>query len=289
MTENAVETPRAKEKAVSFSKPEQIAEILAEANRLKLQVLVKYANDGKSVRGFVESFDAVDMTIRIGGISVAGDALLKNFQQLRVEFILLSRKLVFVSVVKARVQGKLLLACPVKLVAIERRQNSRFKVPASNAAFVEFHDRKIDLNRMDAPFFPNFMRDDKNYLMRLRIDDVSLGGVACFTRFGAISEVLKPDEIGLTALLVFPKTAPISVPVSIRWVKKTLSTVQAGQFDVVQRSFASRILKAPTVTSESLLLKETYYRLGLQFSEVSKELDLALRTCIRVVQTAESV
>ena len=94
-----------RERAVAFSKPDQVLEILNEANRLKLQVLIKYSNEGKAVRGFVEGVDARDRTVRIGGISPAGDALLNGCDAVKIEFILLSKKLVFVSRVRSRIPG----------------------------------------------------------------------------------------------------------------------------------------------------------------------------------------
>ncbi|MEY4065880.1 MAG: hypothetical protein RIR26_2088 [Pseudomonadota bacterium] len=276
-----------KEKAIAFSRPEQVLEILREVNRRKIQVLIKYANDGKLVRGVVEDLITDEGTLVVSGISTSGDALLAPYRLVRIEFILLSKKIVFVSEIRRRTAGKILLAIPDKLMAFERRANARFRVPISCAAFIEFCDRRVDLDRFDAPFVPKFMREDDSARPRIRIDDVSLGGVACFTRYTAVADAFRVDEDGLDAILYLPSTAPMIVNVSVRWTKKTTSSVVQGKYDDFQLIVASRLKLSSS--SEEMQLKENFHRIGFQFTEVSHELDGALRNFIKLVQTAESV
>lgn len=284
---NAPAANPAKDRAVAFSKPEQIREILGEADRLKLPILIKYSLDGKAVRGFVDVFEFNEHSLLIAGISQQGDQLLKGFDVVKIEFILFSKKLVFVSPIRARAPGKIVVGLPDKLVAIERRTNQRFRVPPGMAAFVEFNEKKVDLSRFDAPFVPNFLRESRTATPHLRVDDVSLGGVACFTRFNAVSEQLRADEESLPAIIQFPAMAPISVAVTVRWSKKTISAVPPGRLDRFSQLMAAR-LKSYT-GNDPLQMRETFYRVGLQFAEVSGELDAALRTFVRVVQASESV
>ncbi len=276
-----------KEKAIAFSKPEQVLEILREVNRRKTQVLIKYSNDGKLVRGVVEDLLGSEGSLVIAGISPSGDSLLAAYKLVRIEFILLSKKIVFVSKIKQRVSGKLLLAIPEKLVAYERRANARFRVPISCAAFLEFADRKFEVERFDAPFVPIFQRDEHSSAPRLRIDDVSLGGVACYTRYGAISELFRADEDELRATLYLPSTHPLQVFVSVRWTKKTTATLSLGEYSEFQRIVANRVKLMPN--SDEMQMKETFYRVGFQFTEVNSELDGSLRAFMKLVQTAESV
>lgn len=276
-----------KEKAIAFSRPEQVLEILREVNRRKTQVLIKYSNDGKLVRGVVEDLLGAEGSLVVSGISSSGDSLLAPYKLVRIEFILLSKKIVFVSKIKQRVPGKILLAIPEKLVAYERRSNSRFRVPMSCAAFLEFSDRRIDLERFDAPFTPRFMRDDGSSAPRVRIDDVSLGGVACFTRYGAVADLFRADEDELKANLYLPSTAPLAVHVSVRWTKKTTAAVVHGNYDDFQRIVANRLKLLPS--SDELQMRENFFRIGFQFTEVTSELDASLRAFMKLVQTAESV
>jgi len=276
-----------KEKAIAFSRPEQVLEILREVNRRKTQVLIKYSNDGKLVRGVVEDLLGAEGSLVVSGISAAGDNLLAPYKLVRIEFILLSKKIVFVSKIKQRIPGKILIAIPDKLVAYERRANSRFRVPISCAAFLEFNSGRVDLERFDAPFIPRFMRDETSTAARVRIDDVSLGGVACFTRYGAISDLFRADEDEVRATLYLPSTAPISVSVSVRWTKKTTAAVLHGNYDDFQRIVATRLKLMPN--SPEMQMRENFFRIGFQFTEVTSELDAALRAFIKLVQTAESV
>lgn len=281
--------PLAREKAIAFSRPEQLAEIFSEANRLKLQVLIRTSNTGKAVRGSVEGFDMGERTLRIGSISPAGDACLHGYDVVKIEFILLSKKLVFVSQVRARVAGKILLGMPEKIVAIERRVNARFRVPATHAAFVEFPDRRVDTSRYDLPYIPPFLRDSQKdeSQARFRIDDVSLGGVACFTRFQGMADLFRAEEEYVNASIQFPGQAPLLVPVSVRWTKKTTATLGEVRFPLLQRVLVTRF--RPAMSPDDPDMRESFYRMGLQFHEVPKELDAALRQFLRVVQTAESI
>ena len=276
-----------KEKAIAFSKPEQVLEILREVNRRKTQVLIKYSNDGKLVRGVVEDLLGSEGSLVIAGISPSGDSLLAAYKLVRIEFILLSKKIVFVSKIKQLVSGKILLAIPEKLVAYERRANARFRVPISCAAFLEFTDRKFEVERFDAPFVPVFQRNENSSAPRLRIDDVSLGGVACHTRYGAISELFRADEDELKAILYLPSTNPLQVFVTVRWTKKTTAAVNQGEYSEFQRIVANRIKLMPN--SDEMQMKETFFRIGFQFTEVNSELDGSLRAFMKLVQTAESV
>lgn len=276
-----------KEKAIAFSRPEQVLEILREVNRRKTQVLIKYSTEGKIVRGVVEDLLGAEGSLVVSGISSAGDSLLAPYKLVRIEFILLSKKIVFVSKIKQRVPGKILLAIPEKLVAFERRSNSRFRVPMACAAFLEFADRRIDMERFDAPFTPRFMRDDGSTAPRMRIDDVSLGGVACFTRYGAVADLFRAHEDELKANLYLPSTSPLAVHVSVRWTKKTTAAVVHGHYDDFQRIVATRLKLLPS--SDELQMRENFYRVGFQFTEVTSELDASLRGFMKLVQTAESV
>lgn len=276
-----------KDKAIAFSRPEQVLEILREVNRRKTQVLIKYSSDGKLVRGVVEDLLSSEGSLVVSGISAAGDQLLAPYKLVRIEFILLSKKIIFVTKIKQRIPGKILLAVPDKLVALERRANSRFRVPIACAAFLEFSDRQIELDRFDAPFVPRFLRDDGARAARVRIDDVSLGGVACFTRYGAVADLFRADEDELNAHLYLPSTAPMAVRVSVRWTKKTTAAVLGGSYDDFQRIIATRLKVLPS--AEDMQMRENFYRIGFQFTEVTSELDASLRSFIKLVQTAESV
>jgi hypothetical protein len=121
----------------------------------------------------------------------------------------------------------------------------------------------------------------------MRIDDVSLGGVAGFTRYSAVANAIKMGDDLQNAILYFPDNYPVPVPVSVRWSKKTTATDSDSKFEEFRRLIMN--LTAGAVREESIVIKETFFRVGIQFCEVSKELDSLLRTFIKRVQQAESV
>ncbi len=278
------------EKAIIFSRPEQIAEILTETEKLKLPVLIRYMNDGKAVRGFVERANiAGENGIRISGISPAGDAVLASYEVVKIEFVLLSKKLYFVSKIRARATGRILVNAPTKLYAVERRRNARFAIPPGICAFLEFSEAKVDLSRFDSPLNPDITGTKHTLPLRVRIDDISLGGTAISTRFPAISEILKPtgDNI-IVAKLLLPKATPVLIPIAIRWSKKSTVHLLPGKHDNATRVITSKLMSLGTPT-DSVQYNEVFQRYGIQFAEVSNELDSALRDFIHLCQTAESV
>lgn len=280
----------ASEKAIVFSKPNQIIEILAEAEKLKLPVLLKYTNDGRAVRGFIERADIKgENGLRIGGISAAGDAVLASYDVIKVEFVLLSKKLYFVTKIRARTTSRILVNVPEKLYAVERRRNARFTIPNGVSAFMEFEGLNVDLSRFDAPFNPDFTFANKTNTIRLKLDDISLGGTALSTRFPAIAETLKPtgDEF-ISAKLFLPKSLPIQIPVAVRWSKKSTIRILSNKHEEMCRILTSKITDLGFRPAD-IQFNEIYHRYGIQFAEISNELDGALRDFIHVCQTAESV
>lgn len=274
------------DKAIVFSRPNQIAEIMREVERLRLPALIRYSRVGKAIRTSFGSFYPADQTIALVGISAAGLQLLEGVRAVKIEFILLSKKIVFVSTVVQRSQGGLVIKLPEKIMAIERRMNVRFKVPDSLCAFISFPHFQLNHGDLDAPFYPQPLRSFENSTPLLRIDDVSIGGVAGFTRFGAVNRALKFREGSQSALLWFPAAPPVEASVSIRWSKKTSVQVEAGQFEGFRQLVAQ--VSGHSI-GESLSLKDNYYRLGIQFSEVSSELNQALRSFVKKVQQADTV
>ena len=281
---NPAPTAPKKEKGTVFDKPEQIGKILQEMVRLRIPVLLKHAVDGKAVRGMVDHYDDQFQRISISGISPAGDQILMGHEAIRIEFVLMSTKLVFASQVCARSTGRVLINKPLRLVSIERRGNSRFPVPAHAAAFIEFPQLMGDPRRLDSR--PGPMSQDGVMPLRLRIDDVSLGGLACFTRFLSATELLVPGQITTTARISFPHMATIELPVLVRWSKKSTVSVQATQFDRLTHSLKQRVKLTLTHDAQ---FKTTFQRFGIQFPETSKEFEVLLRTFIRSVQQANAV
>lgn len=275
------------EKAIVFSKKSQIFEILREVDRLKLQVLLRYSRTGKAVRGTFSSFDFVTPSVTITSISAAGAQCLAQSRLVKVEFILLSKKIAFVADVIATGTGQIVLKAPDKVVVIERRVNVRFKVPVSCSSFIEFPDRKVSPNEDGTPYYPPGLHSSARKTVLMRIDDVSLGGVAGFTRYSGVANAIKIGDDMQNAILYFPDNYPVPVPVSVRWSKKTTATDNDAKYEEFRQFVLA--LAGGSVREEAIVIRETFYRVGIQFGEVSKELDSLLRTFIKRVQQAESV
>lgn len=92
----------------------------------------------------------------------------------------------------------------------------------------------------------------------------------------------------MTAKLFLPKTLPITVSVAIRWSNKSTVRVVPGKHDGMCRIVSSKIANMGFRTAD-VQFHEIYQRYGIQFAEVSSELDTALRDFIHICQTAESV
>jgi hypothetical protein len=282
-------SPGSKESAIVFTKPSQIVEIMREVNRLQLPLLMRYSNTGKAVRGMFSKYDSDKALFVVTGVSAQGDKLMQVARAVKVEFILLSKKIVFISNVLRKRPGELILQAPQKIVAIERRLNVRYKVSLEQAAFVEFPEILVSGFGLDAPFtMPQGTESRKKKAKaKLRVDDVSLGGLACFTRAAAIAKELKTQDDSVPAIVSFPNQGLIHVPVSIRWTKKTTVTDREKHYEQVSNTLHEML--DVSFGRHQNIIRESFHRVGLQFAEVSSDLDGALRTFIRGVQEAESV
>lgn len=276
-----------RDKAVVFSKVAQIFEILVEVDKLKLPVLIRYSRDGKAVRAVFHHLDIVGNKIVLSGISSAGEAFLAKSSLLKVEFILLAKKIVFASAVISRKAGELTMRIPDKIMAIERRNNVRFKVPASCPAFIEFPERRISFDDEGAPHYPRSLQLGAKNRAFLRIDDISLGGLGAMSRYPAMTSALKTGDETQKAVLYLPNNFPIPLSVTVRWSKKTTASDSDGRYDEFRRRVAR--LTGRAANDSDLVIKETIHRAGVQFGEVSQELDSIIRLFIRRVQQAESI
>jgi len=273
-------------KALAFVHKHQISEILQEAGRLRLQVLLRIPSEAKVVRGYLEHFKSGDDRVKINGISKAGETLLKSSDNIRVEFVLLAKKIYFDSEIKGRSESRILLTLPPKVVAVERRANTRFSLPASVSAYIIFPNSQFDRTSFDTPYLPKELLLRWDNKVSLRIDDISLGGIAIHTRFAGIIEELAQRGEETDALICFPSHPPIATNVIVRWQKKTM--FRKGES--ATRDIWHHISHKLGVNDEQWpKMTDQWFRVGLQFSEVTSELDRSIRTFKRAVQTAGSI
>lgn len=271
--------------AIAFTKPNQISEILSEACRLGISVLVRYSQTGKAIRGSMQVIEEDLTSLKLGGISDAGMQLLAQAPNVRVEFVLLSKKLVFVSRVLERSGGQIKLAFPTKIVSTERRQNARFRVTQSHAAFLDFPQLFVPVGPLDAPWVPTASRDKSSAAVRVRIDDISLGGLSCVTRFAAIAALWKAGPEEVLGHLVLPSSPVIPCSFTIRWVKKTVAPLAQDQFPQLQEVLVGRVGGG----GAPLEFKDIFTRCGCQFVDAKPEMEAALKQYLRDLQMAQSI
>lgn len=267
---------------LTISLDERIENLLLEIGRHNLPVLLRFSENGKIVRGFIEQIDEDNFSILVGGISKAGDNALKSYDVLHVETVFLSAKLVFKTSVRGRSAGKIILSRPEKITVIERRNTRRFAVPLELAIFADFLDIRFAIGRLDSPIVSIKNRSRPFAAPHLRIDELGMGGFAVVTRFPAALENLKQNGKEHKISLLFPKSEPIVSSVTVRWVKKTTNALDLSDGHGKLDALLKKKLKAD-LKGKELTYKESYYRAGLMFSHVSKELDAALRNHIELV------
>ncbi len=278
----------ARERAIVFSNEEQISHILAEAADLGVQVLIRIpGGDGRAVRGTLESMEQDRVSLHVAGISHQGEQILEALDQAVVEFVLLSKKIVFFSKFRGRAPGKVSLSIPSQVYAIERRSTARVRVPATRPAIVRIPALLAPLERFDSPFLPSHLRGTMGDVpAQMRVDDISLGGVACYTRYTAVAEALRAGNEPVSLTIQFPGSLPLEAPVTIRWVKKTTRPLDPA---VAQEVWSLLGGKSPLPQEKVAVIKESFTRVGIQFLEVSQELDTRLRYFIRELQLLGSV
>jgi c-di-GMP-binding flagellar brake protein YcgR len=294
MNQAAPQNSGSTERAIAFTHEAQIHEILKEAERLKLLVLIRFSIQGTAIRGCIESLDFQAQTMIIHQISPEGFKLLKDHYDVKIEFVLLSKKLVFLSKIRGRVPFKILVGFPNRIVSIERRNNSRFRIQAPQHLKLEVPGFIHDNSRWDSPMDPLAIHLDLAHLPRnlstinrFHIDDISLGGIALVTHHHLVTEFFVLDST-LDGLFLIPKgKTRVPVTLNVRWVKKITNMVSGEEDEKIRKTLATKL--SSEKISQLPPLKETFYRIGLQFMEVPRELDSAIRNYIRQLQTSESV
>lgn len=274
-------------RAIAFSHVEQIEKILNEAARLKLQVLLRTGSSQKAIKANIYNYSRDESWLLIGSISPQGEEILRDAENVKVEFVLLSTKLNFEASVRGRATGKLLLQTPARLLSIENRQNAHFSVPAQESAFLEIANVFPTLKRFDSQFVPKFLSIEAPESLRLRVDDVGLGGVGCFTRYKNFYDVIQVTDVPLLATLYLPGHDPQSLMVRARWKKKTTVVADFGKYPRFEDTMRKFLISKLGTNLQRL--NETYYRMGFQFWEPESELLAHMSSFIRKIQTGESV
>jgi hypothetical protein len=255
------------ENRLKISNPQRVTRILRRICQASLQVMIRIeAEAAVAVKGRAASIilDTEVPTMRISNISDKGVMHLAAKARIQVEFIMMSTKVVFQSVVIAREQNSILIQLPASLISIERRKNARHNCTDDMAAFLNlsvFRPEKEDLTA--PPFFDHF-RSLSSYLA---IADLSYGGLCAVTRFPAVNTVLRRGLIDDQAKLVLPMQPPIPVGVEVRWFKRIKEHVKGGDEGSFMRS----------------------YRFGVEFVTQSDAASLAIRQFIQQLSQAGAI
>lgn len=223
-----------KENKLKVSNPERILRILQKLCQASLQVTVRLPGEqGLAIRG-----KAIDISgdrgvtgMRIGGISEKGLGHLIAGGKIQIEFIMMSTKVVFQTVILKRDVAAILVQIPIALVSIERRKNARFPTTFDMLGFVSLSIWRSDTRDLLAP--PYF--DHHETLGHLiSIADMSANGLCAAFRFPSLQLAVKSGVTDSDAHLHLPMLEPIPMAMQIRWVKKIKETVGDAESGIRQ-------------------------------------------------------
>lgn len=205
---------------VKISNEERIARILLRICESNLKLLMRTSkNSTTAIRG-----EAVNVylgedppRLLISKISAKGSEILKKVDEIWVEFIMMSTKIVFKANRLSEIGNSIYISVPKQLISIERRQNMRYPISLDNSAFYELDILKENIiPNITFPTFSQF----SNLQNRLLLTDISMGGACAISHFPFVKRTLQSNTIDNRAKLFLPVKAPINLPVEIRWFKK---------------------------------------------------------------------
>ncbi len=203
--------------ALVFSQPSQINNILLEASRLHLPVILHFPHETKSVRAVFQNASDSLQSLILNNISPLGDRLIQDYSEVEVELLLFSRKVSFKTKIKERATGNITCAFPLQIHFIERRSITRFPIKDKFTCFARF----LDFSQTTYP------PPTGNYVSSLKkkrppilaVKDLSIEGIACSTFNGTYAELLKPDFPSYSIEICLPETPSILVTAERRWSK----------------------------------------------------------------------
>jgi hypothetical protein len=208
------------ESRLKISNPPRVGRILRRICQASLQVMLRCkAQSGVAVKGRASTLSEELNTkvIRISNISDKGMEHLAPNNRVQVEFIMMSTKVVFVSVIVAREQNSLLVKAPDALISIERRKNARYGTASNLSAFLSLSIwQPTEADVTAPPVFPQY----RNIGGFIPISDVSFGGFCAVTRFPAVNSVLRRGLIDDRAKIYLPMQPVFDVGVEVRWFKR---------------------------------------------------------------------
>ncbi len=256
--------------AIKISNPERIARVLDKICHASLPLMIRMNDAQKvAVKGRAAGVDQAGgalKKVRISSISEKGITFLTKGAPVQVEFIMMSTKVVFQSVVLEIDHHAVYVAFPQLLVSVERRKNARYACTDNLKAFLKFGAWKAkDDEYTSPPYFPHQV----NIASYTSVVDLSLGGLCVTSRFPAIFLELKRGIIDDRASLMLPMSAPIPVSTEIRWIRKIKENVFLGEDRV-----------------EAFQL---HFKIGLEFVTLSDAAGVALKQFMRTLSQSEAV
>lgn len=252
---------------------DRILRILQKVAQANLQVYMRWPKDpSTAVKGVFGEIIKIskphgqfEYTIKIRDISVKGNRFLSSKDQIQIEFVLMSTKIVFASRVVSRDASSIITVMPKQLLSIERRKNSRYKSIPNFMAFMKLAIHRVDLHDSTAsPFFSPY----QDLAGALRVDDVSLGGISVSTNFPSILRVAKRGVMDEHSVLTLPLQKSIACSIEIRWLKKITEQLR---------------------DHEGKIRETQIFKLGLQFTASNQELEDKLKVYISQLTKAEAI
>ena len=252
---------------------DRILRILKKVAQANMQVYLRWPKDpSTAVKGILSEVIKInkplgqfEYTIKVADISVKGNRFLSSKDQIQIEFVLMSTKIVFASRVISRDSSAIIFGMPKQLLSIERRKDSRYKSIPNFMSYMKLGIHQADAQ--DATASPVFSPYQKLAGI-LTIDDVSLGGISVSTNFPSILRVAKRGVMDENAVLTLPLQRPIACSIEIRWLKKSTEQIRDSEGKI----------------RETLIIK-----MGLKFTASNQELEDKLKVYISQLTKAVAI
>jgi hypothetical protein len=203
-----------------ITNPERVQRILRRISEANSRVLIRIPSNPKlaikaNIVGFAK-LDGMDY-LQLMNISIKGRKLLKTESSIRVEFIMMSTKVIFSTLLGKIEQEAVYIRVPNTLISLERRKNSRYNTLPDAPAYLKLGRLNfLAPNEVTRPTFDIYSQVKNQYY----VGDISPGGLSLISYFPEVNYALENGFVDDSALIYLPMKSPISIGIEVRWCKK---------------------------------------------------------------------
>ena len=212
------------QRQLKITNPQRIIRIFRKICQSRLYVFLRAEQSSNVVvkgraedlQNFKGDHGQQELSFYVTEISEKGVKYLFDKDEMQIEFVMTSTKVICVGRILRIRKGQVILSLPHVLTSVERRGNARYKTTEGAAGFLSlsiWQPRPDDY--LSSPYFLHH----KRFSTYLPLVDVGLGGVCFKSMFPSPAQIVEKDMLDPKVVIHLPMTRPFEIPLQFRWVK----------------------------------------------------------------------